>query len=182
MKKFLITTIVISLASICWSARYQPFMYRAYLPYPITYVDRLKTLDGWTTEPGIGLNCSGFVSNAREASFRTAADIYQNKLQDLVLVAETINKDGISEQVLQPGDLASFAGPIGNAQTGVHVAAYLGNHEWVDADGRRGYVAKFKMLDKQPNDVYFIGRVRLYRWKNPKFAFPSTTIGRDDRQ
>lgn len=180
MKIVLLLVIAASLLFIGYTVRWVPFMYRAYIPYPVAYVDRLQALDGWSTEPGSGFNCSGFVSNARQATFRTSSDIYQNKRGDLQLLNEVTNVQYIWERFLLPGDLASFEGPAGNPQLGVHVAAYLGDGVWIDADARRGYVEKFKMQDKDSFDHYFSGRVRLYRWNNPAYAAPWTTVGKDD--
>lgn len=184
MTRLLLVVIAVCLFFIGYTVRWVPFMYRAYIPYPISYVDRLRALDGWSTEPGTGFNCSGFVSNARQTRFRTSSNIYNNVAGDLLLVAEATNKDGIDERKLRPGDLASFEGPAWNRSLygveGVHVAAYLGDGVWIDADARRGYVEKFKMTEKERGDDYFAGHVRLYRWNNPVYAAPWTTIGKDD--
>lgn len=188
MVRLLLTVCLLALVSACYSARNIPYMFRAHIPYPVNYLDRLERLQGWPVEQGDGLNCSGFVSNAHSAPFRTAADIYQNRLQDLSFVVEfkNIREMEQMEQYIQPGALASFEGPrTSNPKQahGVHVAAYLGNGIWTDADFRRGDVNKFRLHDKLMSDAFFTGRVRLYEWAQPeKFSFTNAynTLGRDD--
>jgi hypothetical protein len=161
------------------------FFVRAYNPFPVNYLARLKMLEHWDTEPGDGLNCSGFISNAHSEKFHRSSDFYLNTFDDLNLIAEVRNRRQINESILRPGDVAAFEGPDWPraARLGVHVAAYLGHGQWVDADSRRGYVEQFRMSEKDSTDELFTGHVRLYRWKSAeRFSFPAAmdTLGQDN--
>jgi hypothetical protein len=161
------------------------FFVRAYSPFPVSYLARLKMLEHWDTEPGDGLNCSGFISNAHSEKFHRSSDFYLNTFNDLNLIKEVNNRQQINESILRPGDVAAFEGPDWPraARVGVHVAAYLGDGVWVDADSRRGYVDQFRMSDKDSTDQLFTGHVRLYRWKSAeRFSFPAAmnTLGQDN--
>jgi hypothetical protein len=161
------------------------FFVRAYSPFPVNYVARLKMLEHWDTEPGDGLNCSGFISNAHSEKFHRSSDFYLNTFDDLNLIEEVSNRQQINESILSPGDVAAFEGPDWPlaARVGVHVAAYLGHGVWIDADSRRGYVEQFRMSDKDSTDQLFTGHVRLYRWKSAEqFSFPAAmeTLGQDN--
>jgi hypothetical protein len=161
------------------------FFVRAYSPFPVNYLSRLKMLEDWDTEPGDGLNCSGFISNAHSERFHTSSDFYLNTFNDLNLIEEVGNRYQINEATLTAGDVAAFEGPDWPraARAGVHVAAYLGHGLWIDADSRRGYVERFRMSDKDSSDQFFIGHVRLYRWKKPeRFSFTAATetLGQDN--
>jgi hypothetical protein len=161
------------------------FFARAYSPFPVNYVARLKMLESWDTEPGDGLNCSGFISNAHSEKFHTSSDFYLNTFDDLNLIEEVGNRYQINESILTPGDVAAFEGPEWPhaARAGVHVAAYLGHGLWVDADSSRGYVDQFRMADKDSTDELFAGQVRLYRWRSAeRFSFTAAmeTLGHDN--
>jgi len=161
------------------------FFVRAYSPFPVNYLARLKMLEDWDTEPDDGLNCSGFISNAHSEKFHRSSDFYLNTFDDLNLIEEVGNRYQINESLLTPGDVASFEGPEWPraARVGVHVAAYLGHGLWVDADSRRGYVEQYRMADKDPTDQFFAGHVRLYRWKSAeRFSFTAATdtLGQDN--
>jgi hypothetical protein len=161
------------------------FFVRAYSPFPVNYLARLKMLEDWDTEPNDGLNCSGFISNAHSEKFHLSSDFYLNTFDDLNLIEEVGNRHQINESVLTPGDVAAFEGPEWPraARVGVHVAAYLGRGLWVDADSRRGYVEQFRMSDKDSTDQLFAGHVRLYRWKSAeRFSFTAAadTLGQDN--
>lgn len=54
--------------------------WKAYSPYPVNYLARLRMLDGWDATAGDGLNCSGFISNAHGVHFRKSYDYYTNRL------------------------------------------------------------------------------------------------------
>lgn len=149
--------------------------WKAYSPYPMNYVARLKMLEGWNAEVGDGLNCSGFVSNAHGVSFRKSYDFYSNAYGDMTLLAEVASVRAINETQLQPGDVAAFEGQL-VGKKGAHVAAYLGNGIWIDADGRRGNVAKYHMAEKSAADAFFSGTVRLYRWNGPASFAPRAII------
>lgn len=157
---------------------------RAYFPYPFDYVHRLRMLGGWT---GQSLNCSGFICNAHHSPFRKSFDFYENTFGDLELLGTAIDSDHIQEANLQPGDIAAFRGPferVNHGHDGVHVAAYIGGGVWIDEDGRRGNAREFRMQSVFYDDLYFMGDVRLYRWKNgPKMSLVNLAacVGKDDR-
>src|SRR6267142_2546802 len=140
--------IVVSLASVAYELRHMPFALRAWLPYPVNYVERLNTLQGWPAEIGDGLNCSGFISNAHSSPFRKSYEVYANSLGDMDLLGEVTNLHGIDESILRPGDIAAFHGPASShplQHAGVHVIAYLGGGIWTGTDSRRGNVAKYRL-------------------------------------
>lgn len=187
MKRMLLFIILTCLISIAYDLRHMPFALRAWLPYPVDYLERLATLQGWPTEIGDGLNCSGFISNAHSSPFRKSYEVYANSLGDMELLSEVRDLNGIDESILKPGDIAAFLGPGSShplQRAGVHVIAYLGHGVWTGSDSRRGNVAKYRLSSKSASDPLFAGRVRLYRWKEePKFSLtiPASTLGKDDR-
>lgn len=68
----------------------------------------------------------------------------------------------IFEDELKPGDVAVFLG-------GGHVAAYLGNHLWMDSTPRG--VQEFRLLDRAPFDYWYnpnprTGKIQILRWRN----------------
>lgn len=181
----LLTVITVTMIVLIPSFESCFFFVRAYSPFPVNYLARLNMLDHWDTEPGHGLNCSGFISNAHSEKFHLSSDFYLNTFDDLTLIDEVGNRYRINESHLAPGDVAAFEGPDWPraARVGVHVAAYLGHGLWVDADSRRGYVEQFRMADRDPADQLFAGHVRLYRWKSAeRFSFTAAadTLGQDN--
>ena len=157
--------------------------YRAYIPFPRNYIERLRFLRHWNSVKGDGLNCSGFLANAHSEKFRTSYDFYENTQQDLILLQELESRDQIDESRLRPGDIGAFEGPKFRQRDGIHVAAYIGNGTWMDADGQRGYVDSYRLKDVPPRDWFFMGHVRLYRWKhNPPLDFwnAATSVGKDN--
>lgn len=179
--------IVACLASIGYELRHMPHALRAWLPYPVNYVERLNMLVGWPAEPGDGLNCSGFISNAHSSPFRKSYDVYENSFGDMDLLGEASDLHAIDESVLKPGDVAAFRGPASLhplQHAGVHVIAYLGDGMWIGSDSRRGYVAKYRLSTKSATDPFFTGPVRLYRWTRESqlsLTVGVSTIGKDDR-
>jgi hypothetical protein len=181
----LLAVIAVTLVFLIPSVGRYFFFVRAYSPFPVNYLARLKMLENWDTEPVDGLNCSGFISNAHSEKFHMSSDFYLNTFDDLSLIDEVGNRYQINESILTPGDVAAFEGPEWPraARPGVHVAAYLGHGLWVDADSRRGYVDQFHMSDKDSTDQLFAGRVRLYQWKSAeRFSFTAATdtLGQDN--
>jgi hypothetical protein len=181
----LLTVITVALAFLIPNVERCLFFARAYSPFPVNYLSRLRMLESWDTEPGDGLNCSGFISNAHSEKFHTSSDFYLNTFDDLSLIEEVGNRHQIDESVLTAGDVAAFEGPEWPraALPGVHVAAYLGNGLWVDADSNRGYVDQFRMADRDSTDQLLAGHVRLYRWRSEeRFSFTAAmeTLGHDN--
>lgn len=156
--------------------------WKAYSPYPVNYLARLRMLDGWDATAGDGLNCSGFISNAHGVHFRKSYDYYTNRFNDLTLLSDVESIHAVDESQLQPGDVAAFEGDQLKIK-GVHVAAYLGSGIWIDADGRRGTVATWQLRTKSNRDTFFAGHVRLYRWKAAAQFAPlavMSTLGKDN--
>lgn len=156
--------------------------WKAYSPYPVSYLSRLRMLGGWNTEYGDGLNCSGFISNAHGVAFRKSYDFYSNRYEDMTLVADLPTVRAVDESLLQPGDVAAFEGGRPGFH-GIHVAAYLGGGLWADADSRRGSIATWSLSEKTDADIWFAGRVRLYRWNRPADFSPRailSTLGKDN--
>jgi len=181
----LLVVIAVTLVSLIPNAERCLFFARAYNPFPVNYLSRLRMLENWDTEPGDGLNCSGFISNAHSEKFHTSSDFYLNTFDDLNLIEEVSNRYQIREAILTPGDVAAFEGPEWPraARVGVHVAAYLGYGVWVDADSSRGYVDQFRMADRDSTDQLFAGHVRLYRWRSAeRFSFTAAmeSLGHDN--
>ena len=177
-------TVILGHTAMAEAKQYLYTYYRAYSPFPVDYLARLKMLWAWNSSVGNGLNCSGFICNAHSEPFRTSHDFYFNRKKDLILLAEVADRSHIDESKLQPGDIAAFEGLPSGPKPGVHVTAYLGDHVWAGGNGQRGYVAFYHLAQIEKDDPFFVGHVRLYRWKNPPHfsllnAF--SNLGKDNR-
>lgn len=118
------------------------------------YIDELRTYEGsryiWGGENRIGIDCSGLVRRAlinahvrlavctlNSRALRTALDLwwYDCSAQALgdqyrgftIAVFKASSANAADESALQPGD-------IGVTASGVHVLAYLGDREWIQAE------------------------------------------------
>jgi hypothetical protein len=129
---------------------------RTYAPYPRNYTTRLVWLSGWYAPGFFKVNCSGFLANAHGDGYLDPADFARGVDGKMELVGEWSTVAEIDEHQLRRGDVGYF--PAG------HVAAYLGNGEWIDADVRRGGIAKYRMSSKV-TDPWFAGSARILRWK-----------------
>jgi hypothetical protein len=118
------------------------------------YVKQLKRYNGtryvWGGENGRGIDCSGLIrralinthmriafTTANPSALRSGLDLWWHDCSALamrdqyrdftvpVLKAESINS--ITNPLLRPGDLAVTA-------SGIHILAYLGNQEWIQAE------------------------------------------------
>lgn len=192
----LLATIAVAMFAIAFDAPKLFYFVRAYSPFPLNYVHRLRMLDFWEIDKKTGLNCSGFICNAHSSPFRSSWEFYENTRNELDLVETAVDFRHISETDLLPGDIAAFEGPADawahSGHHGNHVAAYLGAGVWIDADARRGDVRRFAMLDHGQRianapgktvDHFFEGHVRVYRWKKaPTFSLTAAarTIGKSD--
>jgi hypothetical protein len=133
---------------------------------------RLQYLDGWMSRGYYGLNCAALLSNAHGERYLTEREMWAGAQGKLALVAEYEDRHHVAESKIEPGDIAVFQGPtrppyIGR---GLHVAGYLGNGVWIDADARRGFVSKFRLADRPENDRWFWGKVRIVRWNQEASA------------
>lgn len=77
---------------------------------------------------------------------------YRGDTQQIML-SSSINS--VDYNRMQPGDLAVLA-------DGVHVMAYLGKHNWIEADPK--YMRVVEVHAPRPLDVYFTSPVRIMRW------------------
>jgi len=124
---------------------------RAYLPYPSNYLTRLEWLEGYRSNTE-ELDCAKFIANAHgdELTF-----VYWKTKTNVIRVFA--QRADLKEYLLKPGDVANF--------NGQHVAVYLGSGRWIDADYRRGNIAKFQLSDKPETDPWFTGPVTIRRFK-----------------
>ena len=132
----------------------------------------------WGGENGFGVDCSGLVRaglikanfqkglldlNPRwvrfslslwwhDCSAKALGEEYRGQTK-YILSARSIN--ALDETKILPGDLAVTDG-------GVHVLAFLGNHEWIEADPAVGKVIVVRVpAEKNP---WFCHPVRIMRW------------------
>lgn len=124
---------------------------RAFIPYPKAYLTRLAWLEGAPSSED-GMDCAKFIANAH------GQELGFTFWKDRTIIVNTIqNRTGLTETGLLPGDVANF--------NGQHVAVFLGRGEWIDADYRRGTVAKFHLCDKPESDPWFQGPITIRRFK-----------------
>jgi hypothetical protein len=124
---------------------------RMYIPYPSDYLTRLEWLEGSRSSLD-EIDCAKFIANAHgdELTF-----VYWKTKTDMIRVFA--QRGDLKEFLLKPGDVANF--------NGQHVAVYLGSGQWIDADYRRGNVAKFQLAEKPETDPWFTGPVTIRRFK-----------------
>lgn len=120
---------------------------------PTGYVARLQALRG---TPYLTLDCARYICAAKRHSHCGSAAIFSGCNGDMTLVKQVSTlAEAEALPVLQPGDVADFHG--------VHVAAYVGNGQWMDSNPDHSGVGT---MDKQPNphDLWYTGPVRILRW------------------
>jgi hypothetical protein len=161
-----------AVAAILFAAGVITYELRAFLPYPNNYVMRLQYLDGWMSRGYYGFNCGAFLSNAHGERYYTEREMWAGAHGNLALVTEYEDRHALNESEIKPGDIAVFQGPTTRPYIGrgLHVAAYLGNGVWIDADSRRGYVSKFRLAERAEGDPWFAGKVRIVRWNHEATA------------
>jgi len=149
------------------------------------YVRQLKRYSGtryvWGGENGRGIDCSGLVRRAlinahmriavttvNPAAFRSALDLWWHDCSALAIrdqyrdfttqmfKAESINS--ITNPLLRPGDLAVTT-------SGIHVLAYLGNQEWIQAEPG---VMKVITLTVPDENGWMKQPVHIMRWTKIK--------------
>jgi hypothetical protein len=106
----------------------------------------LRTLNGRLIRTGLGLWWN-------DCSARAMAEEYQNRTR-MLFQAPSIN--AIDPDRLQLGDLAVTSG-------GIHVLAYLGDNEWIEADPGLGKVIRVRVPSK--DNPWFRMRVQVLRWR-----------------
>jgi hypothetical protein len=168
MYKTLVRTAIL-LGTICATLLCTGYSLRTICPYPRNYVQRLTWLEGWYA-PGYNLeNCSGFLANAHGEKYLNPDDFFSGVNGKMAIIAEFADRSQIKEDSLEPGDVAAWGG---------HVAAFLKPGMWIDADMRRGSIARFRLQDKPLDDPWFQGKVRIVRWKHAsKGTFSSAANG-----
>jgi hypothetical protein len=75
---------------------------RAFVPYPSTYVTRLRWLNGWPSRGYYGFNCSGFLSNAHNERYFSERELNASAYGNLLLIDETADLNHVDESRLQP--------------------------------------------------------------------------------
>lgn len=146
-----------------------------------SYVTCLKYYIGtryvWGGESFTGIDCSGLVrramadallntgiSTASPAAVRDAARLWWNDQTarslgsgaDTIFVTKVPSIRDTSPEILHPGDLAV-------TEDGIHVLAYLGNGQWIDADPT-AEKTRITSVSEQENP-WFDDPVRIVRWR-----------------
>ncbi|MEW5853657.1 MAG: NlpC/P60 family protein [Myxococcota bacterium] len=146
------------------------------------YLTALPTYDGvpyvWGGESPDGIDCSGLVrralrdaliehalrhrdaQSARDAFLLwwvddAAVDLRDHRNRRTVLVREARSLRTLDPHEVQPGDLAVTA-------SGIHVLAYLGEGQWIEASPQRMKVGTFHAHDDNPWSTV---RIHLVRWR-----------------
>jgi hypothetical protein len=118
---------------------------------PSSYLERLKFFEGesyWT------LNCSAYIRIAKlHKSCGGAAGMFNGCYGDMTVIAEYKSFHQIPISVLKPGDVIAF--------NRTHVAAYLGQGQFLDSDPKHIGVGA---MEYTPSDPWFAGPVRVVRW------------------
>ncbi len=147
------------------------------------YVQVLQSYVGtpyvWGGESQAGIDCSGLVRAAFvEAAWRTGKSYWRpdliwwhykvrsrdfrardilNDRRRFAFVKHFANLNAADLHDLQPGDLAVLA-------QGTHVMAYLGDGEWIEANGAQDKVIRVR-LPAEKSLAHYAKPVLIYRWK-----------------
>jgi cell wall-associated NlpC family hydrolase len=115
-----------------------------------SFIDELLALEG---TPYTALTCSALINRAHGHRECLAAEMWDGCQGDLAVFEEVSSWRSL--HALLPGDVLV----VGR----VHVAAYLGDGQFIDSVPERG-VARFSSVNL--NDPWYSGRVRVLRWSN----------------
>lgn len=146
------------------------------------YVNSLRSYENtryvWGGENRLGIDCSGLVRAAlinaagkesvqtfNPSLMRFAADLWwhdcsaralgEEHRQQTIRLFETPGINGIELGKLQPGDLAV-------TDDGVHVLAFLGGNEWIEADPD---VKRVLIVTVPSTNAWFDTPVKVMRWR-----------------
>jgi hypothetical protein len=147
------------------------------------YVRSLERYDGvtyvWGGETHVGVDCSGLMRcGLRDACLSSGLRTFNPTLlrenfslwwhdssakamgegyRGLTLpVLETRSLNELDYTRIEPGDIAVTS-------SGLHVMAYLGNREWIEADPKEGRVIRVQVPAK--DNVWFDMSMRIMRWR-----------------
>jgi cell wall-associated NlpC family hydrolase len=121
--------------------------------HPPDYVSALKRYRGlsyWR------LSCTSYITTAKNFHHPCNAKQFWSNGCDgaLLTVSEAPRFQDLNRAVLQPGDVIAFHG--------VHVAAYLGDGEFMDSDPTHAGVGTMTPV---AGDAWFTGAVKVLRWR-----------------
>ena len=120
-------------------------------PAPTTYVGRLRSLEA---TPYSTLNCSQYICAAKRHAICDAQGFWNGCNGEAVVLKEYASIQQVRTSDLQPGDVLDF--------NGSHVAAYVGNGQFMDSTPERG-VGTVNPYSQQ-FDLWYSGPVRVVRW------------------
>lgn len=147
------------------------------------YIRSLPCYEGvtyvWGGETRIGVDCSGLMRcGLRDACLSTgmrtinpallrenlslwwhdsSAKAMGEGYRDLTRpVLETSSLNTLDHTLIQPGDIAVTS-------SGLHVMAYLGNREWIEADPKAGRVIRVQVPAK--DNAWFDMSMQIMRWR-----------------
>lgn len=107
------------------------------------------------------LNCSQLINEAHRRVSGEAVDYgakeYYTDPQNRLITAQAADGFGkLNQAALQPGDIMTNSN---------HVAAYVGNGEWIDSDPNHGGVSKHPVTAADLRDSWWKGPVKIQQWK-----------------
>jgi len=145
------------------------------------YVRQLRKYDGtayvWGGENGFGIDCSGLIrrslinaymhlafTTANPGALRSAIGLWwhdcsaralRDQYRGLTIpVCTAASIDTLADRRLYPGDLAVIS-------SGIHILAYLGKREWIQADPSAMKVITLKVPQEKD---WFVQPVCIVRW------------------
>jgi hypothetical protein len=127
---------------------------------PRTYMDALRSHDG---EKYLETTCSALICKAHDRvsdveMHCSARQFWEGCDGNLTLVTEAESLAKLDWSKVKPGDVLAL--------NGVHVIAYLGDHQCMDSDPLHDGVGDVSVsaLMAKKNDAWFTGPLRVERW------------------